>query len=188
MKNNIDLENSSYTDIKSILSKLTWKSWSLLFGGIFVVVTALVRIGFIELPWVANFKIRENSSAVDEILLNSSYVAKKVFFKGGYLHGGSSTVESCINDYKKSFNEVGAEIQINKPDNLGYGSSSIAADLNGHIIYGYCYTTATKKTNSHAVLFANGLGTTNGEAQKSANLAGVNLDSVISHLKGVQPL
>ena len=200
MNKNIDLENSSYADIRSILSKLTWKSWALLFGVFSVLVSTLITVGFIDFPWVYNFKSKvnsstttqENSSTVDKLysnrFLTGSYGANKVFFKGGYLHVGSSTVQSCINDYKNSFNEVGAEIQNKKPGTFGYSLNSIVAILNGHVIYGYCYTTTTNKINSYAVLFANGVGNTNSEAQKAANLAGVNLDSVISHLKNVQPL
>ena len=48
--------------------------------------------------------------------------------------------------------------------------------------------TTSNKVNSYAVLFAEGIGDTDIEAKKAASLAGVNLDSVISHLKGVKPL
>ena len=186
MSKNIDLENSSYADIKSILSKLTWKSWFLLFSGFSLVVTTLIAVGFINFPWINTLKIKENNSASE----SNSYelrVAKirtnKLFFRRGYLHLGSSRVQSCINDYKKSFNEVGAEL-IKSTEDEGL----ILATLNGHLIYAYCYVAEANKINSHAVLYANGEGGTFSEAQKSANLAGVNLDSVISHLKNVQPL
>jgi hypothetical protein len=185
MNKNIDLENSSYADIKSILSKLTWKSWALLFGGFSVVITTLIAVGFIDFPWVSSLKNKENNSFR---VLDAKYGATKVFLKGGYLHVGSSTVQSCIDDYKKSFNEVGAEVDNKLPSSFGYSPGLIVATLNGHDIYAYCYTTASNKINSHVVLFAEGYGDTNILAQKAANLAGVNLDSVISHLKGVQPL
>ena len=200
MTKNIDLENSSYTDIKSILSKLTWKSWILLFGGFSILITTLITIGFIDFPWIGNFKNRENSptktqeniSTLDKKyssrMLVGQYVANKVFFKGSYLHVDSLTIQSCVNDYKNSFNEVGAEIQIEKPGSLRYSPNIIAAILNRHVIYAYCYMTTSNKVNSYAVLFAEGIGDTDIEAKKAASLAGVNLDSVISHLKGVKPL
>lgn len=200
MKKNIDLENSSYTDLKSILSKLTWKSWGLLLGICSLLITTLITIGFIDFPWIGNLKNRENSttkiqedsSTLDKLysarILPGGYQVNKVFFKGGYLHVDSSTIQSCINDYKNSFNEVGAEIQIEKLGSVEYSPNIITAILNGHVIYGYCYITTSNKVNSYAVLFADGIGATNSEAKKAANLAGVNLDSVISHLKGVQPL
>ena len=185
MNKNIDLENSSYADISSILSKLTWRSWILLFGVFSALVTALITIGFIDFPWAHTLKVKENNSYG---VLVAKYGANKILFRGGYLHVGSSTVQSCINDYKKSFNEVGAEINNKLLSSTADSSGLIAATLNGHDIYAYCYTSASRKVNSHAVLFANGEGTSNTEAQEAANLAGVNLDSVISHLRGVQPL
>lgn len=100
------------------------------------------------------------------------------------MHPDGSSVQSCMNDYKKSFNEVGAELINVNDGNKGV----IFASLNGHLIYAYCYVSAANKINSHAVLYANGVGETFYEADKSANLARVNLDSIISHLKGVKPL
>ena len=118
MSKNIDLENSSYADIKSILSKLTWKSWFLLFSGFSLVVTTLIAVGFIDFPWVNRFKTKESIPVIDSnpvkednsfVMPFAKYGARKVFFRGGYLHVGATTVQSCINDYKKSFNDVGAE-------------------------------------------------------------------------------
>ena len=187
MTKNIDLENSSYADIKSILSKLTWKSWILLFGGFSLVVTTLIAVGFIDFPWINKLKNKEKNSAGE----NNSYERRvtkistnKLFFRGGYLHLGSTTVKSCMNDYKKSFKEVGAEFVNTTDEDKGV----IFTSLNGHPIYAYCYVAATNKINSHAVLYANGAGATLYQADISANLARVNLDSVISHLKSVQPL
>ena len=187
MTKNIDLENSSYTDIKSILSKLTWKSWILLFGGFSLMVTTLIAIGFIDFPWINTLKTKENNSTSennsDELRI-ARVSTNKLFFRRGYLHLGSTNVQSCMNDYKKSFNEVGAEFINSSDEDKGV----IFTSLNGHLIYAYCYVAAANKINSHIVLYANGVGATLYEADKSANLARVNLDSVISHLKGVQPL
>ena len=199
MKKNIDLENSSYIDLKNMFSNFTFKSWAWLLSGLFTVIITLSAVvitldakGFIDLPWVGAQKTKENNSVKEnssfEGMLVAKYGAHEVIFRGGYLHKGNSTVQSCLDDYKKSFNEVGAEINNKLLDSAGNNSGLVAATLNGHDIYAYCYTTASNKINSHAILFANGEGAINGEAQKAANLAGVNLDSVISHLKNVEPL
>ena len=83
---------------------------------------------------------------------------------------------------------VSSEFNNKLLDGTEGSSGLMLAALNGHHIYVYCYVASASKINSHAVLYANGEGATNSEAQKAANLAGVNLDSVISHLKGVEPL
>lgn len=63
MNKNIDLENSSYSDLKNILSKLTWKSWGLLFTVFSGAIAILITVGFIDFPWFNTLKIKENNSA-----------------------------------------------------------------------------------------------------------------------------